>query len=180
MTHTCNSSLCIGIDFGGVLSIHDSANIGGQEHRSTAINVINSLESLKILKLQGHQLYINSFCGKSRAIETKHAINEQVSGLFEGLFFVKSKKYKGLVTKYLGCDVMIDDTLDILSDIQKAKECPNLVWFTGDPTFNDKRPAPEGITVCDTWEQIVKFCATLKPSSVSNTLVSLKSKIHDV
>ena len=63
----------IGVDFGGVLSIHDSkmTNNSGLEHKNTAINMPFAIDNLKKLKKQGHELYIISFCGKTRAKETK-------------------------------------------------------------------------------------------------------------
>ena len=47
----------IGIDFGGVLSIHD---LGSKEHINTSINMPNALESLYALK-ETHNLFLISF-----------------------------------------------------------------------------------------------------------------------
>jgi hypothetical protein len=170
--------LSIAVDFGGVLSIHDKSNTDGKEHRSTSINMKDAMDCLKLLKSQGHKLYLNSFCGKSRAVETKKAINEQIPGLFDGIYFVKDKKFKGLITKMLGCDVMIDDTLDILLEIQKNKTCSNLIWFTGDPSFDDKRTA-ENITNCDSWQNIIKCISLIKPVGLPDNTIDIKSKIYN-
>ena len=68
-------SFTIGIDFGGVLSQHDSRVAPGDaSHINTAIDMPNAVESLMALKAEGHHLFLISFCGKSRAIETKASL----------------------------------------------------------------------------------------------------------
>ena len=149
----------VAIDFGGVLSIHQEST--SSEHRSTAINIPGSIEALEAMKKFGHKLYINSFCGRSRAIETRDSINKKVPGLFDGLYFVKSKPYKGYITKFIGADVMIDDTLEVLEEIQKIDPTCHLIWFTGDPGFSHHAPIPNGIIEFDSWSKIVDYINSL-------------------
>jgi hypothetical protein len=181
--------LRIAVDFGGVLSIHDKESVeqnsngeaksDNNGHRSTAINMPDSIESLRLLKDQGHKLFLNSFCGKARALETQKGVDEQTPGLFEKLYFVKNKKFKGDVTKFLGCDVMIDDTLEILVDMAKSNSCPNLIWFTGDPNFDDKtKNNVESIKEAKSWKQIVELVSSIKPTREKDESVNLKSKLY--
>jgi len=178
-------SLRIGVDFGGVLSVHDGANTDGSEHRATLINMPDAIESLRLLKDLGHKLYLNSFCGKARAIETKKSLDENVPDLFDGIYFVKSKKFKGDVTKYLGCDVMIDDTLDILMNIHQYNTCPNKIWFKGDPSRNQTETSqPEeldaNIISADNWKEVVAICSNIKPSAQPDVSVNISSKIYSI
>lgn len=174
-------SLKIGIDFGGVLSIHDGEPIA-VEHRSTAINMPNAIESLHLLKKLGHKLYLISFCGKTRAVQTKKSIDDNIPDLFEETYFVKSKKYKKDITKYVGCDIMIDDTLDILVDIEKTRSCPNNIWFKGDPTFDDPRKNPRNMKIISatSWPDVVKICSTCQPATEPDSMVDLNGKIYIV
>ena len=175
-------SLNIGIDFGGVLSVHDEPNADGASHKSTAINIVDAVDSLKLLKEAGHKLYLNSFCGRRRAVETKAAIEKEIPNIFDGIYFVKSKKYKDDITKFIGCDVMIDDTLDILVNIHHSKTCSNLFWFQGDPTFSDKRKIPKGtnIIAVDSWKKIVDICSHMKPSAIADPSIDIEPKRHVV
>lgn len=120
----------IGIDFGGVLSIHDS-NIGA-EHINTIIDVPMALESLMKLKGYGHKLYLISFCGKNRAIETKKSIEKYCPNLFDDIYFVKDRKYKKDICEYLNCDYMIDDREDILQEVIKSSCRTIPILFGGD------------------------------------------------
>lgn len=106
-------SRTLGIDFGGVLSIHDSPDTG-KEHRSVAINMPYALETLRKLKSDGHRLVLVSFAGKSRSIETMASIEETCPDVFDCIYFVKDKAHKLAICQYEGCDVMIDDREDIL------------------------------------------------------------------
>jgi hypothetical protein len=156
--------LVINIDFGGVLSIHDRDHNGG-EHRNTCINMADALDALKLLKSKGHLLYLNSFCGKSRAIETQKSIEMQCDQkIFEDLYFVKSKQFKGIVTDALEADIMIDDTLDILLTIRNKHKCPILIWFVGDPSFDDTHNAPKGILKVSSWQEILQIIFTVSQS----------------
>ena len=109
----------IGIDFGGVLSSHD-VNIGA-EHVNTAIDMPFAMENLMKLKGLGHKLFLISFCGKARAIETLQSLKESMitesmscADIFDEIFFVKDRKNKKELCEYLNCHFMVDDREDIL------------------------------------------------------------------
>ena len=164
------------IDFGGVLSIHQESNSSG--HRSTAINMPGSIEALVTMKRFGHKLYINSFCGRSRAIETRDSVNKKIPDLFDGLYFVKNKSYKGYITKFIGADVMIDDNLEVLEEIQKIDPLCHLIWFTGDPGFSHHASVPNGIVALDSWSKIVDYINSLTIVSRSpDTKVNIEHKL---
>jgi hypothetical protein len=64
------------------------------------------------------RLFLVSHCGKQRAIETKESlIVNRLADYFSGLYFVKKPEYKSQITKYLECDIMIDDTISVLKNI---------------------------------------------------------------
>jgi hypothetical protein len=88
-----------------------------------------ALEALIQLKEQGHQLYLISFCGRRRAAETKQVVLDSCPDLFEELYFVENKALKKNICAEIQCDVMIDDTLDILVDIYKSNKNIQLYWF---------------------------------------------------
>jgi FMN phosphatase YigB (HAD superfamily) len=171
--------LNIGIDFGGVLSIHDSDHTHDKQHRNLAINMEGALESLQELKRLGHKLYLISFCGKSRAIETANSIKSTVPEIFDGLFFVKNKDYKKHICQHLNCDVMIDDTLPILVDIAKHTKNIQLVCYTGDPSYNDPANTRiNNITLIDSWKDIVEFCSKQSPIQQLESTVDISKFIY--
>lgn len=114
----------IGIDFGGVLSLMDTT---GAEHVDTCINMPLAVENLLKLKALGHKLFLISFCGQNRAMETKQSLettmisgNVSCASLFDGIYFVKEKKFKRPMCEYLNCHFMIDDRAGILADVQNS------------------------------------------------------------
>ncbi len=114
------SQFNIGIDFGGVLSIHDGGN---SEHKNTLINVPGASESVTKLKTMNHNLFIVSFCGLSRAKETKLSIDSSdLHNVFTQQYYVKKKEYKREICDYVGCHFMIDDRQEILDYIKKTNK----------------------------------------------------------
>jgi hypothetical protein len=129
----------IGIDFGGVLSVY-KAKIDNEyaEHINTELDMPNAINSLKKLKKLGNDLYLISYCGKNRAIETFNAIEKKnVSNLFNEQFYVKSTKYKGSICKYIGCHFMIDDRKIILDNIKRYNNNIVTILF-GNNSINDE------------------------------------------
>jgi hypothetical protein len=121
-------SYTIGIDFGGVLSKHDSHRA---EHRNTSIDMPGALVAIENLKKDGHVLHLVSYCGKTRAIETIQSIKKSpVASSFEKLFFVTDREYKQYVCNFLGCDFMIDDNSEILDCV--AEHNPKIVTIEFD------------------------------------------------
>ena len=166
--------LRIAIDFGGVLSKKDAPSktddkAQSKGHRSTAIDMPGAPEALSLLSTRGHQLVLLSFCGKTRALGTKKAILEHAHARhwFRDLFFVKDILNKKLVVAAAKCNVMIDDTLDILLDIAKSDDCKGvvLVWFR--PAVLDEEDQPtekevalvqeHKILVATSWDTLVSL-----------------------
>lgn len=117
----------IGVDFGGVLSITD---ISGAEHRNVSVNMPLAADSLRQFVAAGHTLYLISFCGRTRAFETRDSIaSHGLSELFTGQFYVKKKEYKGEICKAFGIDYMIDDCVDVLESVGVKSPGTRLVLF---------------------------------------------------
>ena len=120
----------IGIDFGNVLSILDEEN----KSRNLCMNMPFALDSLFTLKSQGHKLFLISFCGKSRPLETSTAILKEYPDLFENMFLTRAKKYKLEVYQLICADILIDDTLEILQHVNN--NAPNILTIH----FNPQNP----------------------------------------
>ena len=120
----------IGIDFGGVLSIHDEKcdPLEKGDHVNTSINMPDAIETLLKLKQNGHKLYLISFCGKKRAIETKESLSKY-QDLFENQFYTKDRTYKGFLCNYLKCDIMIDDRQDVLEKVSENSPFTKNILF---------------------------------------------------
>ena len=123
-----NNRIKIGIDFGGVLSIHDKNKSSDGSHMNTELDMPQAIESLHILKERGYELYLISFCGKKRAEETKKSL-EKYSHLFQNYFFVKSKDHKGQVCNFLGIHIMIDDTDSVLFKVHEKSPITKCILF---------------------------------------------------
>ena len=134
----------IGVDFGGVLSLKDTEDA---EHVNTAIDMPFAVENLLKLKALGHKLFLISFCGKARAIETKQRlestmVSEGVScaSLFDEIYFVKDTKFKKSMCEYLNCHFMIDDREDIQFDVQNSA-CKTIPILFGERKHSSLIPA---------------------------------------
>jgi len=174
--------LRIGIDFGGVLSVYDKQNRSDEdEHQSIEINMPNAIESLIKLKESGHELYLISYCGERRAIETKRSILQTLprKDLFNGLYFVQRTSHKADVCRLLGCDLMIDDKLKILNNIQRIIPTMKLIWFS----TTDLNHSPDMIKV----ESLDNLMKTIDEVLIYQAIrhkpdprVSLEDKLHKI
>jgi dUTPase len=188
MSTSFTSKLTIGIDFGGVLSIHDRDHksdtdaVGAVgEHKNTLLNMPHALSVLEELKPY-HNLVLISFCGQKRAVETYNSLNESVSHLFNQMFFTKDKMFKKDVCDAAGCDVMIDDTLAILIDIRKSNDNITLIWFVDPEEINtDSRNIckKQNILQMDSWLSIGKLLPTISTGKI-NSKVDLSKKIYNI
>lgn len=106
--------LRIGVDYGGVCSIH-AQSYEGKDENEEAINMPGCIEALRALRQDGHELFLVSFCGDRRAQNTARYLKPL--DLFHRLFFVKHRGYKADICRFLGLDVLIDDRSDILKTI---------------------------------------------------------------
>jgi hypothetical protein len=149
--------MIIGIDFGGVLSIED-ALLPASSHRNTQIDMPGAHEAIAELAKE-HTLYLISFCGKRRAMETKASIH--ASGLakyFAGLYFVKHPDYKSQITRFLGCDVMIDDRIDVLDNIHMHNNKIHTLLFNN--------PATSIHIPVSTWRDAITLIPRLSDTSI--------------
>lgn len=116
---TQNNQLKIGVDYGNVCST-DAEGYERNDNNEYGINVPDCLPTLQRLKNDGHILYLISFCGNNRAVQTKRYFDSLPNNPFAGLFFVKNRDYKNYICRHLGLDVMIDDRNDVLCTITDA------------------------------------------------------------
>lgn len=134
----------IGIDFGGVLSVYkEETDDEPAEHMNTELDMPNAINSLETLKELGNDLYLISFCGKKRAIETFNAIEKKnVSNLFNEQFYVKSWKYKSSICKFIGCHFMVDDRKDVLDNIRRYNDNVVTILFGSRNVSSDENILP--------------------------------------
>ncbi len=177
--------LKIGVDFGGVLSVYKKRHRSDDdEHQSVEINIPNAVESLIKLKESGHELYLISYCGERRAIETKRSLLKTISrsDLFNGLYFVRRTSHKADVCLALGCDIMIDDKLKNLTNIHHLIPTMKLLWFVSSSDANIIH-SPEMIKV-ESWSDIMKTIDDVIVHQVirhqADSRVLLSDKLHNI
>jgi len=149
--------MIIGIDFGGVLSV-DDALLPASPHINTRIDMPDAHEAISQLATD-HKLYLISFCGKRRAMETKASIQSLgLTKYFAGLYFVKHPDYKSQLTRFLGCDVMIDDRVDVLDNIRTYDDKIYTLLFNN--------PTPSTHTTVPTWPDVLTLIPNLPDVSI--------------
>lgn len=170
MSEDCTKKYSIAIDFCGVLSSLDE--------KCDDINITGAIEALTLLKKNGHKLYIVSFCGKSRAIKIKESILKKHSGIFDGMYFVKDRKFKGYVTKFIGADIIIDDSLDVLCEAMKIDKFVRPIWFS-----SEKQTEKLYIQQIQKWTEVIEYVNTVKyrrGEKVNDEVNDIKSKIYNI
>ena len=167
-------ALKIGIDIGGVCSSHASGYEDDLKSSSTILDIDGCLETLYKLVRMGHHIYIVSFCGAKRAVETQGTLINMYPELFttKNLFFVKKKTYKDLICQHLGLDVMIDDRIDIINSLTSAIG----IYFIGDPAFDMKYfdESYQGL-ISRSWTDINEIIMRLCPKNLPCKEINLKS-----
>ena len=110
----------IAIDVGGVLI---EKSISEQVGEDTVFNpndiqwVPGALDAIRTLATSGHILYILSFCGKRREMETRIAL--KTSGVDTWInesnwFFVRNRRLKAPCMKEHNLELLIDDTHEVV------------------------------------------------------------------
>lgn len=125
----------------------------------------NAIESLKKLKTK-HKLYLISYSGAKRAIETTKYINNTLPNLFEKTFFVTENKYKHNICKACHIDVMIDERIDVLNMIDLPI---HKIHFIGDPLYKFGPTSPDwkGYVAKD-WEEVLQIIDRLSVIEVDD------------
>lgn len=140
----------IGIDVGGVIIVKD-------RHSTTEDTVIGktpqffpgAVETLAALVSAGHEVYIISFCGKSREQQTRQIFEDtkffERTGIApERLHFTRSRQAKAPKCKELGIEAMVDDTKQVHSFLRDI--VPERLWF-GHPEATDLIPVKDWTAV---------------------------------
>lgn len=145
----------IGIDAGGVMFVHTDLTID-EDTSSTTNWIEGAIEGMKKLKSHGHRLFLVSFAGKRRGIETKKVIQQTISDCIDekDMIIVNNRSKKGKVCQELGLDIMIDDHVDVLESVMKTSRKTLCFLFGNNPCDNPK------IIRVSNWEEVVSV--TLK------------------
>ena len=161
--------LKIGIDVGGVLSIHKT-DVGDGEHENTGIDMPHAIESVRALAAAGHTLYIVSFCGRRRAMETRDSLVAcGLADCFAAMYFVKKVTHKKHVCASLGLDVLIDDRGDILRSVTCG---------THRVKFGDRPVDCDPCYHCADWTAVNALVPTLAAAPLEATGASLESYLN--
>ncbi len=183
------ATICI--DAGGVLYYSNREKEDEAELERNPID--GARECLIKLKKAGHKLYLDSFAGRKTAALTKQDIERNFSGLFDGLFFSKNKLEKIAVCRYIGADVMIDDTEDVLYHIKNGVYNGKAKEIKGDPSilrilFNGaKKPLEEGNKPEDksdgalpvnTWDDVWLQCEKAVNTHKADTSIVITKYIY--
>ena len=139
----------IGIDVGGVIIEKNNDAKDTSFDMNDVVFVEGALETIARLA-QTYDLYIVSYCGKTREQKTRKALNIANIAISEDKwYFTRSREAKGPVCEKLQLDYFIDDTwqvVDIVSKICKSKT----FWFRG------KDIRKYNITSVQSWTEIAK------------------------
>lgn len=167
------NGLRIGIDLGNVCMT--GGDHYGQADGTSALNVPDCIESLRTLRDAGHHLYIISWCGARRATATMPIVASL--GLFDGVYFVRDRRYKDMVCQRLGIDVMIDDRMDVLQSITLSQT----MQFRGCIPSSDPRCMGtfEPTYSADDWINARYILSAVLPTGlVPNIRISLSAYCH--
>lgn len=127
----------IAIDVGGVLI--EKSNIATNEDTTFDKKNINwvegSIDAAKTLAKNGYTLYILSFCGKKREIETIEALTKVGFEEWiprENWIFVRNRRLKADEMTKHGIDILIDDTNEVVHTCRHVGHC--VLHFRGGGT----------------------------------------------
>jgi hypothetical protein len=116
----------IAIDVGGVL-----IDMSGEDTNFDPNAVVwmpRALEAIKALSTQ-HELYILSFCGRRREMETRVALRHKVLDSIpeKRWFFTRHRLAKRRVMRQLKLDVLVDDTEEVVQHVRN--DGIRVLWF---------------------------------------------------
>lgn len=167
--------LKVAIDFGGVISIIErndkwsyfSKKSETSDHNTAKINMPYVKEELIKLR-QKHSLYLNSFCGETRAVETALVIKSELPDIFEEIIFVKDRKFKGLICQKFGCHVLIDDRLDVLRQAKQIfPDLQCILFYTNQKIDKCEFPiATDWRLIGDILDKLIDYNPDIKPLDV--------------
>jgi len=140
----------IGIDFGGTLYKLESNVI--------SINMKDAIEVLNILKDNGHELYLISYCRQDRSNKIhNYLVKSKFINLFDKEFYVTDPKYKSFICNYIGCHIMIDDRQNILDNIKLNNK--NITTILVD---EEKTHKSSDHLVVSNWKEILRAIDNIK------------------
>lgn len=134
-----------------------------------------AFENLEILKRQGHSLYLISFSGRKRSIETQLFIQRHHPNIFIRTIYVKKREYKAKICQRYALDLMLDDNIDILQSIPVI----NTIHFR----YGDVNPYHDPVAkfTAYTWEEAMEIISKSLPLYVyPDNSIDLATLIHYV
>jgi len=162
-------SFVIGIDFGGVLSIHDrTQNNLIDEHTHTTLNMPNALVSIQKLVDNGHILNLISFCGRTRAYETRDSL-DNIKHLFDKQYYVKNAMDKGKICSMIGAHIMIDDRIDILDSVKLNSPKTITILFNTATNEGDTCSNSDNHISVKNWDEAFNLIMSLKCNKIHPT-----------
>lgn len=174
------NTVIVGLDFGGVLSRISKERVSkdrSADHIDTNINMPDAVDVLTDLldptvTTRSYKFKIISYCGYSRAVQTFEAL-KAYPDLFNEIYFVKDRDYKGSLCKYLGCHIMVDDRREILDNIRRMN--PRIMTVL----FGNKKGYPHKSV--QNWNELFELIENYKFVSIDpDTSVDISGLIHDV
>jgi hypothetical protein len=142
--------MIIGMDFGGVLCLHDKKG-------ESKINMPGAIEALNILNKNEHDVYLISYGGSKEFIYNRW-LNIKKDGYdvyFTHQYYVKQRNFKKYICDYIGCQIMIDDRIEILDDIKENNPGIITILF-GEYTTNESH------YLANNWEQVVELINNIR------------------
>lgn len=120
----------VGIDCGGVLTVHSSL-LSETEDTTSMIWMEGTMEALEIMKQNGCELFVVSFAGKKREEETRKKL-EEIKHLIpeKNVFITRDRTKKGEICRKHNLGWLIDDRMDVLLAAEKSFPKLKIVWFT--------------------------------------------------
>jgi hypothetical protein len=176
----------IGIDAGGVL-LHKSRGEHVPVNQVQSRNpIIGALAPLIKMKENGNKLILISFASRQLAKLNASDIEKNYPGVFDAMFFVKDKMEKVALCRYLGIDVMIDDTVDVHVNIKNGlyvgknkeiKAIPTMkhILFTGDCIDGENK---DNFTEVDDWSKIYELLNTVDHTHEADKSIKLTKYVY--
>lgn len=144
------SKLRLALDAGGVLFTHDS---GHKEDTSGTAWISGCRQALEKLSAF-YDLYVISFAGQQRGLETRKAIATDAKAWLpeDHVYIVNDRKEKGALCAGLGIHIMVDDRLDVLNIVHSAAPQCKLYHFD---LSGRKKNKPRYVRTVVNWEDLV-------------------------
>jgi len=158
----------IAIDIGGV-AVQKGTDYEDDTNDTYTVEFFPGfLDTIEKLKNDGHELFFNSFCGKSREEKTK-SFFKTVKQIKENIpeknwHFIRDKKDKPIVCDKIKADIFIDDNISICTNVKEKSKTKHVIWFFDiknlkiNPKYGTNEDyKSKGIVNIDNWNDVYKY-----------------------